>query len=419
MTKPEINISHWISTDYFVSMAFKAQINRKILIFTCLLGLTFLESCSMIFPVIAPFADLPEPTGPYSVATRTVTWTDSARDETFTKDQDYRKIVVQVWYPTRGDRQGTPNLYIDDPDLRLPAIAKQLRLPVVLFKHFDQVLTHSDTGRHLNEFQTAFPVVLFSHGLSGMRFQNTSLMEELASRGYVVFAADHSYEANITIFENGETAEYRAGKRRVLKGDRLEDIDLSQLSIIVEDLRFIIDRISADSSEPFLVGLPYDISKIGVIGHSLGGAAIINTAAVDERIGAAMVLDGWYIPVPDSVISQGLDQPLFHLGQGVWADPINYQRMDQLLANSGGSIFKLLIPGTRHTDYTDMPLFTSFSLYIGYTAVKDPEWLNNLIRRSTVGFFDTYLKGHDPVALMAIIEAEKAANSYIFIPPTP
>ncbi|MEA3286572.1 MAG: dienelactone hydrolase family protein [Candidatus Marinimicrobia bacterium] len=373
----------------------------------------------MVFPVIAPFADLPEPTGSYYVATRTVTWTDSSREETFTKEQDYRRIVVQVWYPTKETNRGVPNLYIDDPVHRLPAIAKQLRLPVVLFKHFDRVKTHSDTAVHINEFQTVFPVVLFSHGLSGMRFQNTSLMEELASQGYVVFAADHSYEANITIFENGETAEYRAGKRRVLKGDRLENIDLSQLSIIVEDLSFILDKVNAGDSRSFLNGLPYDFSRIGVIGHSLGGAAIVNAAAIDPRIGAIMVLDGWYIPVPDTVISQGVDQPIFHLGQKEWGDPINYQRMDRLLANSSGAIFKLLIPGTQHTDYTDMPLFTPFSLYIGYTATRDPIRLNSLIRRSTVYFFDTYLKGQDPTGLTVVIKAEKNADSYVYIPTSP
>ncbi|MCF6238577.1 MAG: hypothetical protein L3J79_07165, partial [Candidatus Marinimicrobia bacterium] len=234
----EKNISQAITPDYFEGMLPRAQLIKIILLSSFLAGLCFLQSCSVIFPLIAPFADLPEPTGPYTVATRTATWTDSSRDETFTPEADYRRIVVQVWYPIMGKAQGPPALYIDDPELRLPALAKQLRLPVTLFKHFDQVRTNSYTDTSNTEFSSDFPVILFSHGLSGMRFQNTSLMEELASQGYVVLAADHSYEANITIFENGETAQYRAGKRRVLTGDRLENIDLSQIAIIVDDLRF-------------------------------------------------------------------------------------------------------------------------------------------------------------------------------------
>jgi len=86
------------------------------------------------------------------------------------------------------------------------------------------------------------------------------------------------------------------------------------------------------------------------------------------------------------VQGRGLDQPIFHLGQIQWADPGNYIRMEQMLANSRGPIYKLLVPGTRHTDFTDMPLFTSFSPVIGYTKIQDPVWLNQLIRQSTVKF---------------------------------
>ncbi len=400
-------------------MDFIRQIRNNILTISLLLTLVFLEGCSLIFPLIAPFDDLPKPTGPYTVSTRTSTWIDSSRDETFTTKIDYRKIVVQVWYPVTGKAQGAPTLYIDAPELRLPALAKQLRLPVVLFKHFDKVTTHSFIGDSINTFGSDIPVILFSHGLSGMRFQNTSLMEELASHGYIVFAADHSYEANITIFNDGKTAEYRAGKRRVLTGDRLENIDLGQLSIIVEDLRFILDKICSNGLDPLFKDLPVDINKIGVIGHSLGGAAILNTMAIDERINAAMVLDGWYIPLPDSILSQGVKQPVFHLGQQQWSDPVNYLRMDSLLAHSKGPIYKLLIPGTVHTDFTDMPLFTPFSHLIGYTAIDDPTSLNNLIRCSTVQFFDNYLKGQESKILENLIWNEKGASAYIFIPPTP
>ena len=380
------------------------------------LGLMALQNCSMIFPVVAHFADLPEPTGPYTVATRTSCWTDSAHDETFTETIDFRRIVVQVWYPIDGPGQGPQKYYIDNPELRLPALSKQLRLPVTLFRHFDKVKTNSYTSKPDQALRTKFPVILFSHGLSGMRFQNTALMEELASQGYVVFAADHSYAANVTIFEDGETAQYRAGKRRITKGSQLEDIDLSQIAILVNDLRFMADMICINKPDPLLVDLPYDSQIIGLMGHSLGGAAILNALAVDNRFQAAMVLDGWYIPIPDDVIAQGVHQPVFHLGQKEWTDRFNYQLMDQFFLHSQGPIYKLLIPQTQHTDFTDMPLFTPFSLYIGYTESRDPEWLDKLLRRNTVAFFDTYLKGSDPLTLRNTILSEPQTNGYIFIP---
>lgn len=375
-----------------------------------------LGNCTIIFPVVAPFSDLPAPTGPYSVATYSSTWTDSSREETFTADQDYRRLVVQTWFPILKQIELSTLPYIDDPDLRLPAIAKQLGLPLSLIHHFGEVKTHSSPTSPNLATDLKFPVILFSHGLSGMRFQNTALIEELVSHGYVILAADHSYGANITIFDDGEFAEYRAGKRRSLNADFLNTIDLSQIEILVKDLRFILDVIDTDNSDLFLKTLPMDKDRIGVMGHSLGAAVGITTMAVDSRVQATMVLDGWYAPIPDSVIVRGLNKPIFHLGQQQWSDPGNYSRMDDMFWHSSGPTYKMLIPGTLHTDFTDMPLFTHFSLFIGYTKIQDPIWLNDLMRENTTKFFDVYLKDHPVIELHEQILSEKDVTSYIFSP---
>ncbi|NQV41360.1 MAG: dienelactone hydrolase family protein [Candidatus Marinimicrobia bacterium] len=373
----------------------------------------------MIFPVMAPFSDLPAPTGPYSVATHSSTWTDSSRDETFTAEKDYRRLVVQTWFPIANQNDFSALAYIDDPELRLPAIAKQLRLPLSLINHFGDVKTHATPTLPNLEKDIKFPVILFSHGLSGMRFQNTALIEELVSYGYVVFAADHSYGANITIFDDGLTAEYRAGKRRALNADFLNSIDLSQIEILVKDLRFILDVIKIDSSNVFFDALPMDTDRIGVMGHSLGGAVGITTMALDSRVEAAMVLDGWYAPIPDSVIATGLNRPIFHLGQKQWSEPGNYMRMDDMLSRSSGPVYKMLVPGTLHTDFTDMPLFTPFSLLIGYTKIQNPIWLNDLLRVNTAKFFDVYLKDYPESELRKQILSAKDVTSYIFTPLAP
>jgi len=366
-------------------------------------------------PVIAPFPDLPAPTGPYAVATRTTTWIDSTREETYTLEPDWRKLTIQVWYPT-AQNQDAALPYIDDPGLRIPALAKQLRLPVSVISHVRLVHTHASRRASVTIDSLNFPVLLFSHGLSGMRFQNTALLEELASQGYVILAPDHSYDANIAIFADGTFASYRAGKRRVLKGNHLEALDRNQLTIRVLDLRFILDQLSRRSNEAFLKGIPYDLGHVGVMGHSLGGATVLTLLATDPRVQAGFILDGWYLPLSDSLLAAGIDQPQFNLGQSAWPDPSNYQRMDQLLANSHAPVYKLLIPHTQHTDFTDMPLFSPFSRLIGYTSIPDPLWLNQMIRQSAVAFFDVYLKAAPPSKLVTLLQTESAVNAYIFIP---
>jgi hypothetical protein len=79
----------------------------------------------------------------------------------------------------------------------------------------------------------------------------------------------------------------------------------------------------------------------------------------------------------------------------------------------------MLVPGTLHTDFTDMPLFTSFSLFIGYTMVQDPIRLNDLLRVNTASFFNVYLKDHPSSELLDQILSEKDVTSYIFTPVSP
>ena len=65
-----------------------------------LMSIILFSSCSTIIPILIPFHDLPAPTGSFSVGTRVFNWEDKKREEWFTETAgDFRKIVVQVWYP--------------------------------------------------------------------------------------------------------------------------------------------------------------------------------------------------------------------------------------------------------------------------------------------------------------------------------
>jgi len=136
----------------------------------------------------------------------------------------------------------------------------------------------------------------------------------------------------------------------------------------------------------------------------------------DERIDAAMVLDGWYEPLPDSIIQSGLRKPVMHFGQLRWSQPLNYLRMDSLFAKNTGPSYKVLIPKTLHTDFTDMPLFSPFSYFIGYTGSPHPEHTLMLTRQNTRIFFDTWLKDQPVAKLEQQVSAQVGVVTYIFAP---
>ena len=161
--------------------------------------------------VAIPFNEVPKPTGDRNIGTESVELIDNDRLEWFTEDpQDLRKIMIQIWYPT-DDLDGEKERYIDYGELRIEALASQFDYRPFLFKKLIDVETNSIKKAEPST-QSSFPLIIFSHGLGGNRTQNTIMIEELTSHGYVVIAIEHAYDANISIFNNGDVADYRSGK---------------------------------------------------------------------------------------------------------------------------------------------------------------------------------------------------------------
>lgn len=99
------------------------------------------------------------------VGRRTVTLTDPARDG--------RRMDVDIWYPALASN-AEMSMYEIFPGVAFAAAATQHHAPV-------------EPGR--------FPVVLFSHGRTGMRISYSMVCEALAARGAVVVSADHPGDA--------------------------------------------------------------------------------------------------------------------------------------------------------------------------------------------------------------------------------
>ena len=210
-------------------------------------------------------------------------------------------------------------------------------------------------------------------------------------------------------------ADYRAGKRRVVKGNRLEKIDLHQLDIRVADMHYLLD-VCLDSSAAYMKHYSINPDAVGIMGHSLGGATALAALAADHRILAAYILDAWYIPLSDSLIASGIQKPFLHLGQYEWQDPNNYLRINRLYAHSPAPQFKVLLAQSMHTDFTDMPLFTPFSYLIGYTGYPNPDFLLQLTSQTGMHFFDTYLKHTPSQALQNYLNQLPHVSVSSFVP---
>lgn len=131
----------------------------------------------------------PEPTDPlgrgaFQVGVTTWTLNDSSR---LGEDGEPRKLKVEIWYPAIDAAAELPRDEYDLLEEAPPDIAATLQ----------DVTTTSvaqDAARDAELLTTfaPYPLVVFSHGNGGLRFQNFTICSHLASHGFVVVAPDHT-----------------------------------------------------------------------------------------------------------------------------------------------------------------------------------------------------------------------------------
>ncbi len=325
------------------------------------IALLFLASLPAI---LFPEYHIIPPSGKYQVATAAYTYTDASRAETYSKSNESRRLNVEFWYPEAAD--GT------------------------------------------------YPLIVFSHGGMSVRTSNESLYHELASNGYAVCAIDHTYYCLYTSFSDGRTvyidAEYMRGLRAEdAKADRQQSYEYYQqwMKVQTGDISFVIDHILANSRNESadLIYRLIDGTRIGVMGHSLGGSAALGIGRMRKDVGAVIALESPFLcdiigvgggefiflnePYPVPVLNVYSDSAWSHLSQ--WPQYAQNSRM--LLEPSSATPF-VHIRGAGHFTLTDLsltsPLLTR--MFNEFPSTAGAEYCLRTINSVCLRFFDCHLK---------------------------
>ena len=190
--------------------------------------------------------------GQYSVGVRTMNVVHTGQvDVLHQKDGKSplydRPLTLEIWYPARASASKPALVTYEDVFGR----ANDPKRPLIPFTF---------TGRASRDAEPdpgggAYPLVIVSHGYPGSRVLLTYLTENLASKGYVVVAIDHTES----------THSDQAGFPSTLLNRATDDL------FVLNEMA----RLSAKTSNSFLSGL-LDASNTGLVGYSMGGYGALN-----------------------------------------------------------------------------------------------------------------------------------------------
>lgn len=328
------------------------------------IGMTLLIFVFTMPSILFPQHKAIEPTGKYPVVRINYTYTDAKRVETYTNTGVNRKLNVEMWYPKNSDE------------------------------------TH--------------PLVVFSHGSFGTKTSNISLYNELASHGYIVCSIDHTYQCLFTKDRDGHTTLMDMGyvkeiSRENARINKQQSYELYQkwMKVRTGDMNFVIDCIlaQAKNNNADTVYKLIDTTKIGAIGHSLGGSAALGIGRMRDDVSAVIALEA-----PFMCDIEGVKDEAFVFTDKIYPVPVLNVYSDQgwdllpnapqyaenyaLLSTVNKTAFNIHIRGVGHLSLTDLALESLYLTRVlnGKKSTTDTVYCLETINKVCLDFFDSYLK---------------------------
>lgn len=327
-----------------------------------------------------------ETTGAYEVKHASAILVDESRIETFETDGSNREVPVHFYYP--------------------------------------------DTE---NAGEDIFPLVIFSHGAFGYYQSNASTYMELASNGYVVISLDHPYhsfftedtEGNLITVNPEFLQEVMLANEENVSEEEVVKMSRNWLELRTADMNFALDSIkeaktedicgdtwftASDEAEIAHILAMTDTERIGLMGHSMGGAASVTVGRIRDDIDAVIDLDGTmlgeqlsyengvyqYYEEPYPVPLLAIDNENHYLeGESAGVLYVNRWVLDHAV-DSKHTYFA----GSGHMNFTDLPLFSpALASLLGTGTVDETECVKTM-NEIILQYFNEYLKGEGEAIIL-------------------
>lgn len=343
----------------------------KVIKIIAVIAIVFFLFGMLVKRIIFPPYDEPAVTGSYTVKIEEFTWVDESRVETFTDTGENRAVTVKFWYP---------------------------------------------------EEKGSYPLVVFSHGAFGVIDSNYSTCKELASNGYVVASIGHPYHAIYVKDVNGQVTYADMDFVRSVYANngtydpeterQIYEKSLEWMTVRKADENFVLDTILDKTKKG--AGTPFcliDSDKIGLFGHSMGGASSVQLGRERTDIDAVIDLEGtmfgeytgfengmeiynsepYPIPVLDvygTRIVEAMDEMTDELSETI----PNWQYVNFYLGENAADYRGVMFHDAGHLNFTDLPLISPvLAKFLGVGDVDAKACIEN-VNQVVLAWFDHYLK---------------------------
>lgn len=337
-------------------------IKRVVIIFVVVVAAVLLLKM-WIFP---PY-EAPTGSGQYTVKMETFTWEDESRIEAFTDTGENRALTVSFWYP---------------------------------------------------ETEGKYPLVVFSHGAFGIIESNYSTYMELASNGYVVASIGHPYHAMYVEDVNGKKTYVSMDFMKQVYADngadtaeaerQVYEFSLEWMEVRKADMNFVLDSIlekAATESDGLFTMV--DTEKIGLFGHSMGGATAVSLGRERSDIDAVIDLEGtmageyvgfengyelynetpYPVPVLD-VNSRATREQIDALS----VEHPEWEYVNDHVGRNAVDYREVIFNDAGHLNFTDLPMFSPVLAGLLGVGEVDAETCIKNVNEVVLTFFDFYLK---------------------------
>ena len=268
------------------------------------------------------------------------------------------------------------------------------------------------------------PLVIYSPGAFGYYQSNASMFLELASNGYVVASIEHPYHSIFTHDSTGRTiiadSKFLNDSMTLGSGDESEaevfEVTSKWMELRTADMNFAIDSFKTKDTDSWYIENGQkdgvlkavsliDTTRIGLIGHSMGGATAVTCGRRDD-ISAVVDLDGTMLGENlgvngDEIIinEEPYHTPLLnfqnqnHHDEAVEAERTGYAYSNNTILKNADTAYSTYFANSGHMDFSDLPLFSPILAKNLGTGNVDNVVMIDTLNGLVVRFFDCYLKG--------------------------